>query len=567
MSELRSLPTLLTTLAQVERVGVDQSHVVSGRDFQCRVGAWHRLMNLPPGQQIALYHRNSIEFAAALYAAWLHQLTVIVPGDTLPSTRVELAPLVAAFVGEFGIDTQIQTPTAPGESIDLPLPLGLDSQIQLLTSGSSGKPVRVVKCLAQLEAEVQTLEQVFGPMLLGCRIVATVSHQHIYGMLFRLLWPLASARAFEAHTHSYLESVAEAANQEALALVASPAHLKRLPTGLDWSAQQHSLRVIFSSGGPLDLASAQAVSAATGHAPIEVYGSTETGGIGWRQQTAPDIAFRPLPGIELEQGEARTLLLRSPHLPDNNWLQLSDLGDWSEDAGLRLCGRADRIAKIEEKRVSLTAIEEAAMRTLWLSHARIVALDGQRIQLGLVGVPTEAGRALLLSSGRRRLATQLRADLAQSCERIALPRRFRFVGELPHNMQGKTTDALLQALFAETESRPQLPFFDWRSREASSATAQLWISPDLYHFQGHFPGQPIIPGVTQIEWAIVLARRLFALPARLLRMENLKFQALIQPGICVELELHWTAARQQLEFKLRSAAGSHATARLVFADE
>lgn len=564
MPETIALDALLPALADRPLLAWRGAHNVSGLAFLARVGAWRTALDLPAGSTLALAHGDAIEFAAALYAAWLRRLVVLVPGDTLPATVAAIANDVAELAGEFGPATTHPQPSADAEPLSVALPLGLSSTLILQTSGSTGAPLKVPKTLRQLDAEVRTLEACFGDALGGARIAATVSHQHIYGLLFRLLWPLASGRPFEARAHAYLESVAPLLAQGPLALVSSPAHLKRLPAGIDWHPAGRTLSALFSSGGPLDATAAQAVQAAAGVLPIEVWGSTETGGIGWRQQSAPDIPFAPLPGVSLAAGDEGAIALRSPHLDSDGWHTLADRGELDPAGRVRLRGRDDRIVKIGEKRVSLSAIERAAAGGPWLTEARIVPLPGERLQLGLVGVPNAAAREILLNAGRRALADALRAGLAAHCERVALPRRFRFVHALPQNSQGKTTDAALAALFGETESRPLLPFHDWPVREAHRATAELWIGPDLYHFQGHFPGQPILPGVAQIDWAISLARQVFALPPQLLRMEALKFQALIQPGTRLHLDLEWKPERQQLEFRAHSAAGAHASARLVF---
>ena len=46
-------------------------------------------------------------------------------------------------------------------------------------------------------------------------------------------------------------------------LIASPAHLKRIPEALDWSGVRGHLRAVFSSGGALPAVAASAAQAAT----------------------------------------------------------------------------------------------------------------------------------------------------------------------------------------------------------------------------------------------------------------------------------------------------------------
>lgn len=565
MPEVIALDRLLPALLMRPLIGYDGERALDGAEFCVRVGAWYAALDLPVGSSVALAHSNAIEFCAALYAAWLRSLRVLVPGDTLPATVDALRPQVAALAGEFATDEALRagaTAAAMAEN----LPLGLSSELVLCTSGSTGHPLRLVKRLAQLDAEVAALESCFGAGIGRCRVAATVSHQHIYGLLFRLLWPLASNRPIEAHAHAYLESVAAGLRREPLLLVSSPAHLKRLPPGLDFRPGGNALRALLSSGGALSADTAARVGDATGVIPIDVYGSTETGGIACRRLESDRTPYRLLPGVELRAACDGGLELRSPFLDHGEWQPLADRGELLADGNLRLLGRQDRIVKIEEKRISLSAIERAALLGGWLSAARVLLLPGPRTQLGLVGVPTDAACDLLLHEGRRTLVDRIRAELAPHCERVAVPRRLRLLAELPSNAQGKTTEAALAALFADTPTRPSVPYYTWLRREPDLVQAELLVGPDLHGFQGHFPGQPILPGVTQIDWAIALAREVFALPARLQRMEVLKFQAVITPGTRLTLDLLWRRQRQVLEFRSHSVAGAHASARLLFGE-
>src|SRR4030095_13335117 len=90
-------------------------------------------------------------------------------------------------------------------------------------------PKAIPKKLSQMSREVATLETRFGDLLGVADVMTTVSHQHIYGLLFNVLWPLVAGRAI--HARSFLfpqELMAVLAERDGL-LVSSPAHLKRLP--------------------------------------------------------------------------------------------------------------------------------------------------------------------------------------------------------------------------------------------------------------------------------------------------------------------------------------------------
>jgi len=135
------------------------------------------------------------------------------------------------------------------------------------TSGSTGLPVAIEKRLSQLFDEVVALEAAFGTRLGDAFVLGTVSHQHIYGLLHRVLWPLAAGRPIVAERHAFPESVVAAvmASNPAV-LVSSPAPFKRLPADLEWDDVRPRLRAVFSSGGPLPARALPACRALLGQA-------------------------------------------------------------------------------------------------------------------------------------------------------------------------------------------------------------------------------------------------------------------------------------------------------------
>jgi 3-hydroxymyristoyl/3-hydroxydecanoyl-(acyl carrier protein) dehydratase len=342
-------------------------------------------------------------------------------------------------------------------------------------------------------------------------------------------------------------------------LISSPAHLGRLPASLGWHAARTGLRAVFSSGGPLAADAAHDALNLLGHSPIEVYGSSETGGVAWRQRAAGGESWRPLPKVAWRI-EGECLAVQSPHLPDEAWWTTSDRVQAVEHGSFRLLGRSDRVVKIEQKRVSLTALECRLLASPWLDEARALLLAAPSgLRVGVVGVTSDAGHELLKRQGRRGLGELLREQLEGSVERVALPRRWRFVEAMPTNAQGKTTEALLASLF-----KPVRPRERWLERGALRARIELAITADLAVFDGHFESSPILPGVAQVDWAIAYARECFALPARFLRLEVLKFQQPVLPGIKLTLTMEWQPATHQLAFKYQSEAGLHSGGRAVF---
>ncbi len=542
-------------------VGIDsEGRQVEHAEFRARVLGWQQAFAAAPGRDWALYFDDTLAFAAALFGAWHAGKRVFLGGDNLPATLESMAPRVAGFAGDVPArhaPLQPLTDVDPQAVLDV---LDEDAlELVVFTSGSTGTPSAIGKFLRQLTREVDTLQAAFGDQLDGAQVHGTVSHQHIYGLLFRVLWPLAAGRAIQPRRFFHEDLVSALARQPSV-LVATPAHLKRLPEQLDWSALQGRLRAVFSSGGPLPTEAALQARALLGVAPTEVFGSSETGGIAWRRWSAEQPQWHPLPGVSwrIEDG---CLAVSSPHLADAAWWQTQDRVEADAGHSFRLLGRADRIVKIEERRVSLDALEQQLRAHPQVQDVRVVVLPGAREQLAAVVVPRAGAAAQWSDAQRRQLAHQLGAHLAQSHDAVTRPRRWRFIDELPYNAQGKTTAAALAALF-----RPLLPAAQWQQRDDAAALLVLPLDPDLIAFDGHFPQAKILPGVVQLDWAIHYAREAFAMPPRFQRMDALKFQHVARPGDRLQLTLGWDALKSVLSFRYVSDHGVHASGRVVFGD-
>ncbi|MTV37923.1 AMP-binding protein [Duganella radicis] len=555
-------------------VGWRGAERISNSAFLARLHAWHGLLIAQAGRNFALYMDDSIEFSAALLGAWHAGKTVWLSADALPATCESLRASVDGFLGEF---PAAMSPMRPLAALPVSLSAGLATDLHgdmpalvVFTSGSTGAAQAIPKKLSQLANEVETLELLFGERAPAAAVWATVSHQHIYGLLFKVLWPLATRRAMHALSVSYPEELAQALAAAPCVLVASPAHLKRLPEHLDWRGAAAMLRAVFSSGGPLAPDAALTAGALLGSVPVEVYGSSETGGVAWRQRASlEDNAWTPFPTVDWRLDEEDGALeVRSPHLADDGWLALADRAERVEHEGARrflLLGRRDRIVKIEEKRISLSAMEAALTASGLAAEARVLPCEpeaGERQRLAAFVVPTAAGRALLDSEGKNALNKRLRAVLAAVVDAVALPRRWRYLERMPVNAQGKTTMAALLALLEE--ERPLFPRITELECGHQRVVLELTAPANLLYFDGHFDVAPILPGVVQLDWAIHFGRRYFKLPPIFKGMQQLKFQQVVAPETPVRLELTHDPVKDYLQFRYVSGAGQHASGRILF---
>ena len=163
---------------------------------------------------------------------------------------VALRQEVDGFAGDFEAGC---SPLAPMQDIDLDALPRLDErscELVVFTSGSTGTPLAIVKRRDQLAREVEAHEQIFGHLLANARIHGTVSHQHIYGLLFRVLSPLAAGRCIEPRRFFH-EELFQALGSGPSILVATPAYLQRLPEPSGQRPPDGPVRMVFSSGGVL----------------------------------------------------------------------------------------------------------------------------------------------------------------------------------------------------------------------------------------------------------------------------------------------------------------------------
>jgi 3-hydroxymyristoyl/3-hydroxydecanoyl-(acyl carrier protein) dehydratase len=546
----------------------DGRRYILWHEFAGRVFALTQHLKMREEKRWLLTSDDPLYFTIMLLAALHAGKDVVIPPNTRPGT---LAALDCAFDAR-AFDTHFA-----GELRELPPAQGrltaLDphaARIDLYTSGSTGDPKLVRKTLAQFEAEVRVLEALWGNAIGSAAIVATAPHAHIYGLLFRLLWPLSAGRVFDTVTCAHPDTLIErlAVLGEAV-LVSSPAQLARLPELVALRALEPKPRLVFSSGGPLPAASARAFFEQLGQAPIEIFGSTETGGIAWRSQQggADADAWTPLPGIDVARLANGALSLRSPFVGSTAYLERDDGIDLLEDGRFRLLGRLDRIVKIEEKRLSLPEMESRLNEQAWIVACAVLPLAERRQSIGAVLVLNAEGRQVLAAEGRRFVAQALRQHLSAYFDAVLLPRRWRFPDRLPVDALGKIAQAALTELFstaADAVSLPDLVAARRAPGDQQRVVLDLYVAPSLEHFSGHFPGLSLVPGVVQIDWAIRFARQHLPLSGVFLALENVKFLAIILPGTRLQLTLAWDAGMQGLDFSFADAARKYSAGRIVF---
>ncbi|WP_432754940.1 AMP-binding protein [Pseudomonas sp. WMBT8] len=504
-------------------------------------------------QRLAVHLSDAGELAIALLGAWRAGASVLLPADLQAQTRQRWATAVDAWLTEAGDLEALYHPPLAAAALDLDA-----CQLGLCTSGSSGAPKRIDKTLRQLANEVQALEALWGADLGRACIVGSVATQHIYGLLFRMLWPLCAGRSFVRQQLPFPEDLQRVSRQHPhFAWVASPALLKRMGDNLDWTALS-TVKRVFSSGGALPAEAADSLHQHLHQWPTEILGSSETGGIAWRQGHTP---WQPFADVRLTQDADGALCIASPYLPAGHVEQTADAAQIHADGRFELLGRLDRIVKLEEKRISLPMLEQALADHAWVAEARLGVVQENRASLGALVVLSGDGLHALRNQGRRSVTQALRQHLGQHCEALALPRRWRLLRQLPLTPQGKLPQADVEALLLAP--RPKAPELLAQVETDGEWTLQLSIPPDLAYFSGHFPHTPVLPGVVQVEWAFNLGQQLLDLPPTFAGMEVLKFQQLVRPGDVIELHLRFDRERGKLYFAYRNDSAACSSGRVL----
>jgi len=110
------------------------------------------------------------------------------------------------------------------------------------------------------------------------------------------------------------------------------------------------------------------------------------------------------------------------------------------------------------------------------------------------------------------------------------------------------------------------PVLQRHDAQSDRLVLEVEVPSSLPHFEGHFPGYPILPGIAQLDWAIAFARQHFAMPEKFAAVEKLKFNAPVLPDCHLTLTLDYAASEGQgiLHFSYRKDEQAVSSGRVVF---
>ncbi|MCF8467622.1 MAG: AMP-binding protein [Sneathiella sp.] len=420
------------------------------KQFRDEVSAMKARLSMRGVTSVVLAATSSYSFSVGFLAGLHAGCRIVIPPNSLPGMLDHFVTEVCPLLGDVPTGRGDNHILLNGETAEGGNFTDLDPKnchLDFYTSGSTGNPKRVGKRLSQIEDELIILHETFGAQLGTAATLGTVSHQHIYGLYFKAFLPLCEGRPFFPGTFEIWEELLAAAPPGAC-FVSSPAHLSRIPPREPLAGDMQP-PLIFSAGGPLGFEAACHAAEVFGTIPTEIYGSTETGGVAYRQQKTATTPFVPLPGNETRVDGAGLLSVKSNYTDGGDWDATNDIAERFDDGSFLLTGRANQFVKIEGKRVSLAEVEKFLCSSDLVRDAAVLVLHDARQSLSAIVELTELGWQRHADLGAFRLSRHLRRQLSRDLENAAMPRRWRFVRRLPVNAQGKHLQQALHELFTD----------------------------------------------------------------------------------------------------------------------
>ncbi|MFZ9036083.1 MAG: AMP-binding protein [Francisellaceae bacterium] len=429
---------------------IDGDRYINRTEFLEDVTALAFRLHTISAQRIALCFTSAYRFSVAFFASLSVGKTPVLLPNNLAGTISALSAEYDLVVSE---DTDLLTLSNGGTikaSDDFKLAeLRAEQPFIIFSSGSSGQPKQINRTLGVQLNEINALSQTFEP--LNELVLTTVSHQHLYGLLFSLLWPMLAGSTIYLTAVLYPEDLIKIRQQQqkAVTLISSPAFLSRLSNLTRLTMRSNGdLMQIFSSGGLLKAKAEQTVYGFFQTDIIEIFGSSETGILAWRRRRKAK-KWQPFKDVNFVV-KSKQLCVSSPYF-EARFQPMADRIRRYRCGGFTLLGRVDRIVKIEDKRLSLAQLEKRLEAIDEVDHCYALTMEAHRQYSAAVIVLSKEGWQRLAQMGTNRFNRHLRDWLSAYFDRIVVPRRFRYVEQLPVNTQGKLQLSQVKALFEKQE--------------------------------------------------------------------------------------------------------------------
>ena len=476
-------------------------------------------------------------FAVGLGAALLREQVSLLPpshtSENLGQLKAEYGEIYALADTEhegLPIEVFAWPETRPGRT-DAAVPEIPGDRIAAIafTSGSTGKPTAHPKSWGALARGAVAEALRFGLHAEApVTVVGTVPPQHMYGLESSVLMALRNGLALHASRPFYPADVRVALEEidGDRVLVTTPVHLRAL---LEEDVALPALRLIVCATAPLSTELAGRAEDRFRTTLHEIYGFTEAGMVASRRTTEGAALWRSLPGVRLSR-EGDAAKVSGGHVEKE--VAFGDVVELLDADTFILHGRGADIVNIAGKRTSLA----------YLNH-QINSIEG--VKDGVFFMPEESGNevtrptAIAVAPGLSR--EQLLAALRERVDAVFLPRPLHLVAALPRNATGKLERAALLRLSAEA-GLPQ------SGARAAGVTVRTMLHAEHPAFAGHFPGNPIMPGVVLLDEILQVATGHGRIAGPPWVVRSAKFLRAVRPGEELVIRLQ-PPAQGQVKFE------------------
>lgn len=300
-----------------------------------------------------------------------------------------------------------------------------DGSIGFLTSGSTGQSKLCTHTMELLEQEIDTFVALLGDRR---RLLRAVPSHHIYGFLFAFMLP-ARLEIPVLDTRRTLPAAVLRQARAGDLVLGHPAFFDLATRGpLDMAPDV----VALSSTSPCPLELWQRLQACGGARLIEIYGSSETAGIGWRE--SPEAPFRLLP--YWSRDPASPECIRRPGIDGRPLvLETPDRLQWLDAEHIQVLGRRDGAVQVGGVNVFPERVRAWLERHPEVAEA-LVRPDGREPNRRLKAFVVPGARCIDPDS----LPERLDAWLAGQLSAPERPRSITLGPSLPRSALGKLAD-------------------------------------------------------------------------------------------------------------------------------
>ena len=353
-------------------------------------------------------------------------------------------------------------------------------------------------------------------------VISTTTLNHFYGFCFHFVFPLCRGNIINLDRINYPEDI----KIENAVLITTPSFLESLRK---YDAKvEVKPKVIISAGSRLKN---ETFKYAEGIADrvIDLYGSTETGSIGYRDNCNSNM-MKLFRGIKILKLEADGTEISTEYSEP----AVQKIGDRLLLRGDRIefLGRCDRVLKVQEKRINAEDIELELKKSDLIEDIYCLETGGK---IGAMCVLTSRGQKSIIEKGSLEVIKYLKSLINGRFE--VIPQRWKFVDRIPENQRGKVDIERIKEIF---DLNLSFPLIISRICERDFAEYELCFLRGSNFFRGHFEGMPILAGVVQFFYVDFFIKDAFKLECRQGQIRRIKFSNIIRPDRVLRLRLNKT---------------------------